>query len=329
MRLIGLAVMLAVSLIPAPLAAEAQQAEKVWRIGFLSPYSADFDKTWRAAFKLGLRDLGYVEGKNLVIDERHAKGRDDRFPELAAELVRLKIDIFVVHGTPQAVRAAEQASSAIPVVFVANPDPVGIGLVSSLARPGGRVTGLSDFHSGLVGKRLELLKEAVPSISRVAVLHNATPLSLNALRDAQAAASTLRLTVVPIEIRQGPEPKDIDGVFTTIKRERAEALNVLFGAQNVHVGRVAELAIKHRIPTFGNTRVSADNGYLMTYGANFPDLYRRAAGFVDKIFKGAKPTDLPVEQPTKFELVINLKTAKALGLTIPPSVLGRADQVIE
>ena len=272
-------------------AGEAQQAGKVWRIGFLSPYSADFDKTWRAGFKLGLLDLGYVEGKNLVIDERHVKGRDDRFPEVAAELVRMKIDIFVVHGFPQAVRAAEQASSAIPVVFVANPDPVGIGLVSSLARPDGRVTGLSDFHSGLVGKRLELLKEAVPSISRVAVLHNATPMSLNALRDAQAAASTLRLTVVPIEIRQGPEPKDIDHVFTSMKRERAEALNVLFGAANVHVGRVADLAIKHRLPTIGNARVNTDNGYLMSYGADFPDLYRRAAGFVDKIFKGAKPAD--------------------------------------
>src|SRR5262249_39128145 len=239
-------------------AGEAQQAVKVWRIGFLSPYSADFDKTRRAALEPRPPQLREGAGKELVIAEPQVTGPDDRFPELAAELVRMKIDIFVVHGPPQAVRAAEQASRAIPVVFVANPDPVGLGLVSSLARPDGRVTGLSDFHSGLVGKRLELLKEAAPSISRVAVLHNATPMSLNALKDAQAAASTLRLTVVPIEIRQGPEPKDIDHVFTSMKRERAEALNVLFGAPNVHVGRVADLAIKHRLPTIGNSRVNTD-----------------------------------------------------------------------
>jgi putative tryptophan/tyrosine transport system substrate-binding protein len=313
----------------APLAVEAQEAGKTWRIGFLSPYSADFDQTWRAAFKQGLRDIGYVEGKNLVIDERHVKGRYERFPEVVADLVRLKVDVFVVHGSSDAVRAAEQASSAIPIVFIANPDPVGLGLVSSLARPGGRVTGLSDFHSALVAKRLELLKEAAPSISRVAVLYNSTAMSRNALRDTQTAAPKLNLTVLPMEIRLAPEPGDIDGVFTRIRGERAEALNVLFGAANVHVSRVADLAIKNRIPTIGNGRINTDNGYLMSYGANFPDLYRRAASYVDKILKGTKPGDLPVEQPTKFEFVVNLKTAKKLGLTIPQTLLLRADQVIE
>ena len=207
MRMIGLAVALTLGLTLAPLTGEAQDVAKILRIGFLSPYSADFDKTWRAAFQHGLRDLGYVQGKNLVIEERHVKGRYEQFPELAADLVRLKVEVFVVHGSVDAVRAAEYASSAIPIVFIANPDPVGLGLVSSLARPGGRVTGLSDFHSALVAKRLELLKETVPSISRVAVLYNTTTMSLNALRDTQAAASTLRLTVLPVEIRSGPSPE--------------------------------------------------------------------------------------------------------------------------
>ena len=318
-------------LLAAPLAAEAQEAGKTWRIGFLSPYSADYVRSWRVALQHGLRDLGYVEGRNLVLEERHVEGRLERYPELAAELVRLRTDVFVLHGaSPEMVRAAEQASrNAIPIIFVANPDPVGLGLVTSLARPGGRLTGLSDFHSDLVAKRLELLKETVPSISRVAVLYNTAAVSLNALKDTQAAASRLRLTVIPVEIRRGPEPNDIDGVFTKIRSERADALNVLFGATNVHVSRAADLAIKNRIPTIATGRRSTESGFLMSYGANFPDLYRRAAVYVDKIFKGAKPADLPVEQPTKFELVINLKTAKALGLTIPPSLLQRADEVIQ
>ena len=319
------------AILAAPLVGEAQEAGKIWRIGFLSPYSADYVRTWRAALQHGLRDLGYVEGRNLVVEERHVEGRLERYPELAGELVRLRTDVFVLHGaSPQMVRAAEQASgNAIPIIFVANPDPVGLGLVASLARPGGRLTGLSDFHADLVAKRLELLKETVPSVSRVAVLYNAAAMSLNALKDTQAAASRLRLIVIPVEIRLGPESADIDGVFTKIRSERAEALNVLFGAANVHVGRVASLAIKNRIPTIATGKISTENGYLMSYGANFPDLYRRAATYVDKVLKGAKPSDLPVEQPTRFELIINIKTAKVLGLTIPPSILARADQVIQ
>jgi putative ABC transport system substrate-binding protein len=327
---IGLAVVLTLSLILAPLAGEAQEAAKVWRIGFVSPYSADFDATWRAGFRKGLRDLGYVEGKNIVIEERHFGGRLERFPALAEELVRLKIDVLVVHGgNPSTIDAARKASSTIPIVFVANPDPVGLGLVVSLARPGGQVTGISDLHGDLIGKRLELLKEAVPSITRIAVLHNANPTSLRGLSDTQAAASVLGLTVFAVEIRTGPEPADIDRAFTMIRRERAEALNVSFGSAGVHTRHVADLAVKSRLLTIGTTRIATESGYLMSYGADFPDLYRRAAIYVDKILKGAKPADLPVEQPTKFELVVNLKTAKALGLTIPQTILLRADHVIQ
>jgi putative ABC transport system substrate-binding protein len=316
-------------LLAAPLAANAQEAGKVWRIGLLSADSIELDKPYRAAFQEGLRELQYVEGRNVVIEQRHADGRREQFPALAAELVRSKIDVLVVHGFPEAVRAAEQASSAIPIIFVANPDPIVSGIVASLARPGGRVTGLSDMHSDLAAKRLELLKGAVPSLSRVAVLHTASPIARRALKDTQTAASALGLTVVPVEIGSSAGLADIDGVFATIRRERAEALNVLFAAAGIHQKRVADLAVKRGVLTVGTSRRSAESGYLMSYGANFPELYRRAATYVDKIFRGTKPADLPVEQPTKFELVINLKTAKALGLTIPPAMLGRADEVIQ
>jgi len=314
-------------MLAAPLVGAAQTGGRVWRIGFLSPYSADFDKSWRAALRDGLRDLQYVEGKNTILEQRHADGRLELLPDLAAELVRSKVDVFVVHGSEPAVRAAERASGSLPIVFVANPDPVAAGLVAGLARPGGRVTGLSDNHGELAGKRIELLREAVPSVSRVAVLHSTLPQSLGMLRQTEAAAHALRLTVVPVENR---EPRsDVERIFTTIRNERAEALNVLPGAAGIHQSRVADLAIKHRIPTIGTARVGADSGFLMSYGADFPALYRRAATYVDKILKGAKPVDMPIEEPTKFELVINLKTAKALGLTIPPSLLGRADHVIK
>src|SRR5215475_5127053 len=328
MRRIGLVVVLVLGLILPPIAAEAQEARKLWRIGFLSPYSADYDKSWRAALLNGLRDLGYVEGKNVVMVERHTEGRPELYSEFALELARSRVDVFVVHGGDQrAIRAAEQASSATPIVFIANPDPVGLGLVASLTRPGGNITGLSDSHIELAPKRVELLKEIVPSLSRIAVLHNKTSMQLRGLKDTQTAASALRLTVIPVEIREGPGPDDIDGVVATIRRVRAEALNVLFGAANIHLRRLADLAVKNMIPTIGTARwMSAEAGYLMSYGADFPGLYRRAAIYVDKILKGAKPADLPVEQPTKFELVINLKTAKALGLTV---LLARADELIE
>jgi len=325
MRLIGL-ILLALSLAIAPLAAEGQQPEKIWRIGFLSPYSTEYDKSWRAALQQGLRDLGYVEGKNVVIEQRHAEGRFERFPELAAELVRLKLDVFLAHGVA-AVDAARKASSTVPIIMVPVADPLGSGLVASLARPGGQVTGLSDLHSEINAKRLELLKGMVPSLSRVAVLLNpAARVHTAQWKDLQAAAPALQLTVVPVELK-GPE--DVDRLFTTIRKERAGALNLLGGAATIHTRRVADLAVKNRIPTISTTRNLAEQGLLMSYGADFKDLYRRAATFVDKIFKGAKPADLPVEQPTKFELVINLKTAKALGLTILQTLLLQADQVIE
>ena len=320
---------LILALLAAPDVAHAQQAGKIWRIGVIFGYSPDLDAGYLAAFRDGLRELGYVDGRHLVIEHRHGYARIERFPELAAELVRTGVDVLVVHGFPDAIRAAKEASSAIPVVFVANPDPVGGGLVASLARPGGRVTGLSDFHSGLIGKRIELLRETFPSMTRVGVLHTTTPGSLSQLKDAQAAAAALRLIVVPVEIKQGGGPGDIDRVFTTLKRDRAEALYVLGGAGGVHRSRIADLAVKSRIPTMGNVREGAAGGFLMAYGANFPDLYRRAATYVDKILKGAKPGDLPIEQPTKFELTINMKTAKQLGVTIPPSLMLRADHVIE
>src|SRR5262245_16055074 len=313
-----------------PRAAEAQQAAKVWRIGLLLGYSPDLDKPLLTAFRDGLRELGYLEGRNVIIEQRYAGGsRPERFVGLVEELARSKVDVFVVHGFPGAVRAAEQASTATPVVFVANPDPIGSGLVASLARPGGRITGVSDSHNDLAAKRLQLLKEAFPSISRVAVLYIATPLSLSQLKDNQAAASHLRLIVVPVEIRGGPSPTDIDGALTTVRRERADALNVLSGAAGVHPSRVADFALNHQMPTISTARVATEHGYLMSYGADHRALYHRAARYVDKILKGTSPAGLPIEQPTRFELVINLRTAKALGLALPPSLLLRADQVIE
>jgi putative ABC transport system substrate-binding protein len=312
-----------------PLAADAQAPGHVWRIGLLSAYSVERDQRYRAALLDGLRDLQYVEGPKIVVEQRHADGRPEKFPALAAELVRSKIDIFVVHGFEQAVRAAEQASSSIPIVFVANPDPIGSGLVPSLARPGGRITGLSDMHSDLAAKRLELLKEVAPSLSRVAVLHGDNAVARRGLKDTQAAAAALGLTLVPVEVKGTAGLADLDRLLATIQRERAEALNVLFGAAGSHIRRVAALAVERKVLTIGSSMESTESGYLLSYGANFPELYRRAAAYVDKILRGAKPGDLPVEQPTKFELVINLKTARALGLTIPPSLLLRANRIVE
>jgi putative tryptophan/tyrosine transport system substrate-binding protein len=292
----------------------------------LSPYSAEHDRSWRAGLQQGLRELGYVEGRNIVIELRHAGGRLERLPELASELVVLKVDVLIAHGNTAA--QAGKASSTLPIVMVANPDPVGLGLVASLPRPGGNVTGLSDLHTELGAKRLELLKEMVPSASRVAVFWNRSAAAHpQQLRDAQAAAPALRLTVVPVEIR-GPD--DIDGAFATIRNERVQALNILGGAVTVHGRRVAALAVKNGIPTITTTRRSAaEDGFLMSYGADFPDLYRRAAAYVDKILRGARPGDLAIEQPAKFELVINMGTANRLGLTVPQPLLLRADHVID
>ena len=321
------AVTLALAILSVRFFSEAQQPKKVPRIGYLSYGSVESEKSWLAAFQQGLQELGYLEGQNIVIEQRHAAGRSERLPELLAELVRLKVDVLVVAGDP-AIHAAKKATSTIPIVMVTSPDPVGTGLVASLAHPGGNVTGLSDFHAGVVTKRLELLKDVVPSASRVAVLLNpVNPTHPLQLKDLQAVAPPLRVTLLSLEVK-GPD--DIDRAFATIGRERPGALLVLGDRLfATHQRRIVELAVKSRLPAIYTQRGWVDAGGLMSYGTNFDDQYRRAATYVDKILKGTKPADLPVEQPTKFELVINLKTAKNLGLTIPPEVLMRADKVIK
>jgi putative ABC transport system substrate-binding protein len=327
---------LAGGLLAAPLAAEAQQAGKVYRIGYLSPSSpsdperlaSPFGERGLAAFRQGLRELGYVEGQNFVIEHRWAEGKFERLPDLAAELVRLKVDVIVSVVT-QATLAAKNATRTIPIVLVAAGDPVGSGLVASLAHPGGNVTGPSAMYADLAGKQLELLKETVPRVSRVAVLWNPANAAWQAqmLKATQVAAPALGLRVQLLEARGSDE---LEGAFVAMTRERASALlvqvDVIFA---LHARRIADLAAKHRLPAMYGAREHVEAGGFMSYAPNVPDLFRRAATYVDKILKGAKPADLPVEQPTKFELVINLKTAKALGLTIPQSVLARADEVIQ
>jgi putative ABC transport system substrate-binding protein len=312
-----------------PLAAEAQQAGKITRIGYLvgnlvaGPHLP-------AAFREGLRDLGYVEGRNFVIEIRDAEGKLERLPALAAELVALKVDVIMAGSTPHAL-AAKQATTTIPIVFAAADDPVGSGLVTSLARPGGNVTGLSLLAPELVGKRLELLTQAVPGVTRVAVLWQPGGLGQRTeqdqLQQANVAARALGVRLHFIEARG---PGDIDRAFSDMIRLRTSALTVLTGTMffGQH-RRLVDLAATNRLPAVYPWREGVDAGGLMSYGPDLADLYRRAATYVDKILKGAEPGGLPIQQPTKFELVINLKTAKTLGLTIPQSVLTRADQVIE
>ncbi len=318
MRLIGLALTFALSLMLAPLPARAQHPAKVPRIGVLTTSASGYEP-----FRQGLRELGYLEGKNVAIEYRFAEGKLDRLPALAAELVRLKVDIVVAVGAP-AVRAARKATETIPIVMAAA-DPVGQGFVASLARPGGNVTGLSSLTAGLVGKRFELLKEIIPKLSRVAVLWHPDP--TRNWKEIQLAAREQGLQLQSLEVR-GRE--DLDGAFRAASRERAQALLALRSPTVVaERKRIAELAIQNRLPAIYDDRAHVEAHGLMSYGTNQADLHRRAATYVDKILKGAKPADLPVEQPTKFELVINMKTAKALGLTIPQTLLIRADQVIE
>jgi putative ABC transport system substrate-binding protein len=305
--------------------AEAQQPKKVPRIGFLAS-SAESSKSRLAAFQQGLRELGYLEGKNIVIEPRYAAEQFEKLPELAAELVRLKVDVLVVVGAPPA-HAAKTATDAIPIVMGNAADPVGTGLVASLARPGGNITGLSDFNLGVVTKRLELLKEVVPSVSRVAVFLNpANPTNPLQLKEIQGVAPALGVTLLPLEVKGAD---DIDRAFIAIRKERPGAIFLIGGTPSTpDQRRIPELAVKSRLPAIYTSGQSVDAGGLMSYGTNFEDLYRRAATYVDKILKGAKPADLPVEQPMKFEFIINLKAAKQIGLTIPPNVLVRADRVI-
>jgi putative ABC transport system substrate-binding protein len=312
-----------------PVAAEAQQAAKVPRIGYVSTNLAANPRL-AEAFRQGLRDLGYVEGRDVVIEYRSAEGKLDRFPTLAAELVALKVDVIVAANT-RAALAAKHVTRTLPIVFATAVDPVTNGLVTSLARPGGNVTGLSNLAPELVGKCLELLKQAVPRVSRVAALWQPGGYSerteKDMLKEAEVAAQALGVRLQFVEVR-GPE--DFDRAFSKMTGARADALTVLtsviFASER---RRLVDLAAKNRLPAVYPGREFVDAGGLIAYGSDLADLNRRAATYVDKILKGAKPADLPVEQPTKFELVINLKTAKALGLTIPQPVRARADQVIE
>jgi putative tryptophan/tyrosine transport system substrate-binding protein len=305
-----------------------QQAEKVPRIGYLRVTSASDRPPLLDAFRQGLRELGWVEGQNIVIDYRFAEGRLDRLPDLAAELVRLKVDVIVSLGT-QGVTAAKNATETIPIVMIAVRDPVGAGLIASLARPGGNVTGVSGY-AGLetVAKQLELLKETVPKIRRVAILLNPTNAYHSlAMREVNVAAQTLGVQLQLLEARG---PNEFEGAFAAMVKERVGALLVLSDVIfNSHASRLADLAARSRLPTAYAVRESVEAGGLMSYGPSFLELYRRSAAYVDKIVKGAKPADLPVEQPTKFELVINLKAAKALGLEVPPLLIAQADELIE
>lgn len=314
----------------APLAAEAQQAAKVARIGYLSPNLASSPHL-RDAFLQGLRDLGYVEGRNVVIEYRDAEGKLERLPALAAELVALKVDVIFVGGGTRVTLAAMQATKTIPIVFTAVGDPVTSGLVTNLARPGGNVTGLSSLGPELVGKRLELLKQAVPGVDRVAVLFLPGALGERTDKDMLTAADVAaRALGVQPQFIEARGPDEFARAFSDMTSARAGALTVLPSNRFLREHRrLVDLAAKNRLPAVYTSREFVDAGGLMSYGANEVDLFRRAATYVDKILKGAKPGDLSVEQPTKFELVINLKTAKDLGLTIPQSVLGRADEVIQ
>ena len=309
-----------------PLGARAQQPAKLPTIGFLGSQTLAAHSQWVDAFLHRLRELGWIEGHNLAIEYRWAEGSSDRATKLAAELVRLKVDVIVTYANP-IVLAAKEATSAIPIVFAAAADPLGTGLVATLARPGGNVTGLSAEATDLGGKRLELLRDLIPDLRRLVIMANAgNSASVLEMREVQAAARTIGLEVTTLEIRQA---EDIAPAFEELKG-RADALYVcvdtILFANRI---RINTLALAARLPTMLSTRESVEAGGLMTYGPGFPDLFRRAGEYVDKILHGAKPEDLPVEQPTKFDLIINLTTAKALGLTIPESFLSRVDEVIE
>jgi ABC-type uncharacterized transport system substrate-binding protein len=320
-------VVLAGGLLAAPRVADAQPTGKVYRVGYLTAGSLTANPRVLEALRQRLHELGWIEGQNIVIEYRSAEGRLDRLPDLAAELVRLGVDVIVAAPTPAA-RAAKNATGRIPIVGVSLTDPVGLGLIASLARPGGNVTGVSySVGVDIFGKDLELLKEVVPKVQRIAVLSNPdSPAQPLTIRNIKGAARSLGLQLQLLEAR-GPE--DFDGAFAAMARDRAGALFVVTDPVFIpHRVRLVGLAARYRLPSIFTQRADVDAGGLMSYGPNFPDMYRRAATYVDKILKGAKPADLPVEQPTTFELVINLRTAKALGLTIPPTLLARADDVI-
>ncbi len=317
---------LTLALFAVPLAADAHQAGKVHRIGYLGATTASAHVRYVEAFRLGLRDLGYVEGKNLAIEYRWAEGKYDRLPNLAAELVRMKVDLIVTHGTPGSL-AAKHATTTIPIVMALSGDAVATGLVASIAQPGGNITGSNFFFPELNAKRLELLTEALPAARRMAALVNPhNPAHTLALKAMESMATARKVQLQVAEVRG---PQDFPGIFSAMVKGRIDAMSVLDDPMLIaNAPQIADLAARNRLPIIGFREI-ADAGGLIAYAVNFPAAWRRAAVFVDKIFKGAKPGELPIEQATQFEFVVNLKTAKALGVTIPPTLLLRADQVIE
>jgi putative tryptophan/tyrosine transport system substrate-binding protein len=322
-------ILVAVVLLALGVIAEAQQPKKVPRIGYLAPGDAPTDSARAEAIRLALRERGYIEGQNIATEYRYTEGKRDQAPELAAELVRLKVDIILVTGGDPVIRAAKNATKTIPIVMMGSAaDPVAAGYVESLARPGGNVTGLTNLIGELGGKRLELFKEAVPKLARVAALYEqANANNVLELKEVQIAAAALKLTIQPWEVRAAD---DFEKVFAALNKQRPDGLYVLGGGlMRVNEKRTIGFALKSRLPSVYFNREAVDAGGLMSYSADQADSYRRVAYFVDRILKGAKPADLPVEQPTKFELVINLKTAKQIGLTIPPEVLARASKLIK
>jgi len=310
-------------LLVASLAAHAQRAKNISLIGFLS----ESRQPWDEAFRQGLAELGYVAGQNITIEYRYAEGQFERLPDLAAALVGLDVDLIVAGGT-HAIRAAKHATRVIPIVMAVTADPVGSGFVASLGRPGGNITGLTSLSPDLSGKRLALLEEMVPTLSRVTVLWNSrNPDNASQLREAESATKALRLQLRPLAVR---DSRDFDKAFAVLQSGRADAIYILGDALFADSRtRIADFATKNRLASIFSTRQSVEAGGLVSYGTSFFDLFRRTAVYVDKILKGARPGNFPVEQPTKFELVLNLKTARALGLTIPQSVLGRADEIIQ
>jgi putative ABC transport system substrate-binding protein len=324
-RNLNFAIVTGVMLLALCLPAKAQQSTKFPRIGYLTGATADGQAARIESFRQGLRALGYVEGKNITVEYRYAEGKPDRLAALAAEIVRLKVDVIVTGGG-NITKVVKEATATIPIVMSQDTDPVGNGFVASLARPGGNITGLSSLAPEIRGKQLELVKEIIPKLSRVAVFGTSTA-NVSRLRETEVAAGAFKVTLQYLAVLS---PKDIESAFQAAGKGRADAVLVLTGPIfNSHRAQITKLAAKSRLPAiYSNSQYVVDGG-LMTYGASLPDLDRRAATYVDKILKGAKPADLPVEQPTKFEFVINLNAAKQIGLTIPPNVLVRADKVIK
>ncbi|HEU4342013.1 MAG TPA: ABC transporter substrate-binding protein [Candidatus Binatia bacterium] len=323
----NLALTLSATLLALCVSVEAQQPKKIARIGYLITGTPSTQAPYTEAFRQGLRDLGYIEGQNTAIEFRYVEGKVDRYRELAAELVNLKVHVIVTGGAT-ATRSAKEATNTIPIVMAQDPDPIANGFVSSLGRPGGNVTGLSSLVSDLGGKRLELLREVIPRLSRVAVFGTSTnPANAQQFKETELAAMSIGVQLQFLDVLDN---KDIETGFQSATKGHADAVLVLGGPLFIpQRKRIAELAIKSRIPAMYSRSEFVEDGGLMAYGAHIPDLHRRAAIYVDKILKGLKPAGLPVEQPTKFELIINLKTAKQIGLTIPPQVLARADKIIK